>query len=220
MTWPKIRLTDPTRNEIPLLDVINLECTRGDRSLFRAVTFSVQPGQLLHVTGRNGAGKTTLLRTLCGLTRPAHGEIRWNGQLLRSLGDEYYRTLAFVGHSNGIQGELTCAENLDTVAGLHTRATTDAIREAMARLGLEGYARMPAKVLSQGQKRRLALARLLLLGKKLWVLDEPFSALDTDSVARMDRIIGEHVQQGGMAILTSHQTLTVSAATLNSVELL
>jgi len=203
-----------------LLDVINLECTRGDRSLFRAVTFSVRPGELLHVTGRNGAGKTTLLRTLCSLTRPAHGEIRWGGELIRALGEEYYRTLAFVGHSNGIQGELTCAENLHAATGLHTRSSHDAIMTAMTRLGLDGYARMPAKVLSQGQKRRLALARLLLLGKKLWILDEPFSALDTDSVASMDGIIGEHVESGGMAILTSHQTLTVSAATLNRVELM
>jgi len=200
-----------------LLDVINIECTRGDRSLFRAVTFSVQPGQLLHIAGRNGAGKTTLLRTICGLTRPAHGEIRWNREPIRKLGNEYFRALAFVGHSNGTQGELTCIENLRAATDLHRPVTEDEIAEAMAQVGLSAYLHMPAKVLSQGQKRRLALTRLLLLDKKLWVLDEPFSALDTDSVANMDRVIGKHIEAQGMVILTSHQTVTVSAATVNRV---
>jgi len=202
-----------------LLDVINIECTRGDRSLFSAVTFSVQPGQLLHITGRNGAGKTTLLRTICGLTRPARGEIRWSNEPIRKLGDEYFRALAFVGHSNGIQGELTCVENLRVASELHRPIDDESITEAMAQIGLLAYTHMPAKVLSQGQKRRLALARLLLLDKKLWVLDEPFSALDTDSVASMDHIIGKHIDAKGMVILTSHQTLTVSAMTVNRVEL-
>jgi len=202
-----------------LLDVINIECTRGDRSLFCAVTFSVRPGQLLHITGRNGAGKTTLLRTICGLTRPARGEIRWGSESIRKLGDEYFRALAFVGHNNGIQGELTCVENLRAASELHRPVDDESITEAMAQIGLAAYIHMPAKVLSQGQKRRLALARLLLLDKKLWVLDEPFSALDTDSVTNMDRIIGNHIDAKGMVILTSHQTLTVSAATVNRVEL-
>jgi len=174
---------------------------------------------LLHITGRNGAGKTTLLRTICGLTRPARGEIRWNSESIRKLGDEYFRALAFVGHNNGIQGELTCVENLRAASELHRPVDDESITEAMAQIGLAAYIHMPAKVLSQGQKRRLALARLLLLDKKLWVLDEPFSALDTDSVTNMDRIIGNHIDAKGMVILTSHQTLTVSAATVNRVEL-
>jgi heme exporter protein A len=202
-----------------MLQVENLECVRGDRPLFRGLSFSVQPGQLLHILGRNGSGKTTLLRTLCGLSRQAAGKIRWNGADTRELGDDYRRALAYVGHTNGFHGELTPIENLRLDASLGATTDGGAIEAALGRVGLSAYRRFPSKILSQGQKRRLALARLLLGEKPLWVLDEPFSALDTGSVAVMMEILSGHLERGGLAVLTSHQDLSVEVRTLFHITL-
>ena len=150
-----------------MLDVTNLECVRGDRPLFRGLSFAVRPGEMLHVVGANGSGKTTLLRTLCGLSRPAAGEIRWHNADIRELGDDYHQQLAYVGHLNGIQGELTARENLliaACLAGATGPADTDA---ALAQVRLAAYRDFPAKILSQGQKRWLALARLAVARKPL-----------------------------------------------------
>ena len=201
-----------------MLDVIELECVRGDRPLFRGLSFAVGPGELLHVTGRNGSGKTTLLRTLCGLSRPAAGEIRWRNADIRELGDDYHRQLAYVGHLNGIQGELTACENLLVAAGL-AGATGPGRRCGAGALGLAAYRDFPAKILSQGQKRRLALARLALIPKPLWILDEPFSALDTHSLGAMTALLSGHLATGGMIIITSHQDLAVEFKAVVSVKL-
>jgi heme exporter protein A len=202
-----------------MLQVENLECARGDRPLFRGLSFSVQPGQLLHILGRNGSGKTTLLRTLCGLTRPAAGQVRWNGADTRELGDDYRRALAYIGHTNGFHGELTPTENLRLDASLSKVTDGDTVEAALDRVGLSAYRRFPAKILSQGQKRRLALARLLLGNKPLWILDEPFSALDTGSVTVMMQILTGHLERGGLAVLTSHQDLSVEVRTLFHISL-
>lgn len=203
-----------------MLDVTNLECVRGDRPLFRGLSFAVRPGEMLHVVGANGSGKTTLLRTLCGLSRPAAGEIRWNNADIRELGDDYHQQLAYVGHLNGIQGELTARENLRAAGCLAGTAATDTgIDAALARLGLAAYRDFPAKILSQGQKRRLALARLAVAPKPLWILDEPFSALDTHSLDTMTALLSDHLATGGMIIITSHQDLAVEFKTVVSVKL-
>lgn len=203
----------------PLLEALNLSCARGDRTLFRELSFRLQPGELLHVTGRNGSGKTTLLRTLCGLTRPLDGAIRWNGADARALGDEYRAQIAYVGHLNGIHGDLTPPENLHRCAELVGGADGSRVTAALERVALDEYHDFPAKILSQGQKRRLALARLLVLDRPLWVLDEPLSALDVDSVGVMTNILAERLRRGGMVILTSHQALGIDAGALRTLSL-
>jgi heme exporter protein A len=202
-----------------LLEAVDLECVRGDRPLFSHLSFRLKPGELMHVTGVNGSGKTTLLRTLCGLTHAAAGEVRWNGSTIHELGDDYRGQLAYVGHSNGIQGELTAEENLRAAACLGTAADTTRIQETLERLGLAPYRHFPSKVLSQGQKRRLALARLAILRKSLWILDEPLSALDVNSVALMTEILMEHLARDGLIIMTSHQDIGVETKTMLQLQL-
>ncbi|MDH3513547.1 MAG: cytochrome c biogenesis heme-transporting ATPase CcmA [Gammaproteobacteria bacterium] len=204
-----------------MLEVIDLECVRGDRPLFSHLSFSLRPGELLHVTGVNGSGKTTLLRTLCGLTRPQSGEIRWNGTGIKKLGDEYHSQLAYVGHTNGIQGDLTPLENLGVAASLSgsTDKSPSQIGATLERLGLKAYHHFPSKILSQGQKRRLALARLVVGRKPLWILDEPLSGLDVDSVSLMTTILMEHLAQGGMIIVTSHQEIDVETKTVLQIRI-
>jgi heme exporter protein A len=202
-----------------LLDVTNLACVRGDRPLFQNLSFGLRPGELLHIVGANGSGKTTLLRTLCGLSQPAAGEIRWRSADIHELGDDYRRQLAYVGHHNGIQGELTARENLlvaACLAGASGAADADAV---LAQVGLAAYRGFAAKILSQGQKRRLALARLVVARKPLWVLDEPFSALDARSSATMTARLSEHLAGGGLVVITSHQDLAIELKTVLSVRL-
>jgi heme exporter protein A len=202
-----------------LLTVNNLACARGDRELFTGLSLTVRRGEVLHIKGRNGAGKTTLLRTLCGLSRPASGEIRWNHEHIKSLDDEYRSHIAYIGHGNGIQGELTPKENLAVSASLAGAGGEISTDETLHKIGLNGLNHLPSKLLSQGQKRRLALARLLVLNKPLWLLDEPFSALDTASVTLMENILIEHLSSNGMIIMTSHQEIGLHNAQVQYVDL-
>jgi len=201
-----------------LLDVIDLECSRGDRPLFRDLSFSVKSGDLLHIIGSNGSGKTTLLRTLCGLSRPSAGTIHWSKTKIRHLGDDYRSQLAYVGHSNGIQGELTPVENLRLAACLAGRCEAP-VMETLTHLALDAYRHFPAKILSQGQKRRLALARLAIAEKPLWILDEPLTALDTLSSGLVINMITGHLAGGGMVILTSHQELSLDVVSMLQISL-
>ncbi|MEK6551785.1 MAG: cytochrome c biogenesis heme-transporting ATPase CcmA [Pseudomonadota bacterium] len=189
-----------------MLDIQNLECTRGDRTLIRDLSFRLTAGELLHITGRNGSGKTTLMRTICGLTLPNGGEVRWDDMPIRRLGEDYRRELAYVGHTHGFHGELTTVENLRIHACLSS-GQASVIETVLERLGLAPQARLPAKLLSQGQKRRLSLARLLVTDRRLWILDEPFTALDVSSVRLVNDLILAQLARGGMVILTSHQEL-------------
>ncbi len=202
-----------------MLEVTHLACVRGDRPLFSHLSFALHPGELVHVTGANGSGKTTLLRALCGLTRPAAGEVRWLGRDVHALGDDYRAALAYVGHLNGIQGELNARENLRHAARLTGDAQAPDVEAALEQVALTAYADLPSKVLSQGQKRRLALARLRVARKPLWILDEPFSALDARSVEILSDVLARHVAGGGMAVLTSHQELAVKLKTVFAIRL-
>lgn len=203
-----------------MLQVTDLECVRGDRRLFTAMSFSLEPRELLHVQGPNGSGKTSLLRLVCGLTEPAGGDITWRGTSLRELAEEYFAEVLYLGHLNGLKDELSAAENLrisSTLAG--AGATPAAISDALARLGLAGYEDLPVKILSQGQKRRVALARLLLSRAALWVLDEPFTALDSAAVHVLQAILDTHLDNDGMVILTTHQEFASDAQRIKRIHL-
>ncbi|MBK1719347.1 cytochrome c biogenesis heme-transporting ATPase CcmA [Thiocystis violacea] len=203
-----------------MLEVVGLECRRGDRRLFSGLGLTLEAGTLLHVRGRNGSGKTTLLRTLCGLFAPDAGEVRWRGESIRDLGDEYRRDLLYFGHLNGIKGELTGIENLAIAATLDgDRVATADIWTALERIGLAGFEDLPTRMLSQGQKKRVALARLMLSRAKLWVLDEPFTALDVDAVSLLQGLIAGHVAGGGLTVLTTHQEVPLTSGQVARLDL-
>ncbi|AHF03577.1 cytochrome C biogenesis protein CcmA [Marichromatium purpuratum 984] len=203
-----------------MLEVVQLECRRGDRLLFSALDVEVGGGTLLHVRGRNGSGKTTLLRALCGLFTPERGEIRWRATPIAELGDEYHRDLLYFGHLNGIKGDLTGVENLRVTTTLDgERFDEQALWAALARIGLRGFEDLPTRMLSQGQKKRVALARLVLSRAPLWVLDEPFTALDTAAVALLETLIAEHVAGGGIVVLTTHQDVPLTSGQVARLDL-
>jgi len=203
-----------------MLDVVNLECRRGDRRLFSDLSFSLPRGTLLHVRGRNGSGKTTLLRALCGLLARETGEIRWRGEDIASLGDDYRRDMLYFGHLNGIKSDLNGIENLRVATTLDgDPVVEDDLWDALAQMGLAGFEDLPTKVLSQGQKKRVALARLVLSGAPLWILDEPFSALDLDAVDLLGGLIAEHVAAGGLAVLTTHQDVPLTSGQIQRLHL-
>jgi heme exporter protein A len=201
-----------------LLETSKVECVRGDRPLVSGLSFSLRDGELLHIVGRNGSGKTTLLRTLCGLSQPNIGQIRWNSTDIHALGDDYRALLAYVGHANGVQGDLTAEENLHVATRLDN-GTDTLVKGALERMGLTRFAHLPTKVLSQGQRRRLALARLLVSKKNLWILDEPFAGLDADTVAVMEDILTDYLTRGCMVVVTSHQKIACSAKATQHINL-
>jgi len=195
----------------PMLSTHGLTCVRGERRLFAGLDFAVSPGEWLHVRGENGAGKTSLLRLLAGLAQPAEGEIRWDGEPIRQLAEDYRRHLLFLGHHGAVKEELTALENLQFSAALDGAELPE--REAIAalhRFGLKGREELPVRFLSAGQKRRVLLARLVTRKARLWVLDEPFTALDVKAVDMLAALIGEHLADGGMAVLTSHQAMPIA----------
>lgn len=203
-----------------MLEVVDLECTRGDRRLFSRLNFSLERETLLHVQGRNGSGKTTLLRAICGLLQPQEGEIRWNGASIRKLKEDYCREVVYLGHLNGIKNDLTGIENLRVAATLDGDEVRDsAVWEALRVMGLAGFEDLPTRMLSQGQKKRVALARLVLSSAALWVLDEPFTALDVAAVDLLESLIAGHVNQGGMVIMTTHQEVSLTSGQIRRLKL-
>ena len=203
-----------------MLEISNLACTRGDHLLFSDLSFSLSAGELLQVEGANGSGKTSLLRTLCGFMMPTAGEIRWRGQSIRKLDEDFYAEMIYLGHLNAIKDELNALENLRISAGLAGCEVDDKkLVSALRHMGLRGRETLPVKVLSQGQRRRVALARLLFSNAPLWILDEPLTALDVGAVGLMQELIGEHLAKGGMVIYTTHQPLEVAGVTSRRLSL-
>jgi len=203
-----------------MLEVVDLECVRGDRRLFSGLTFSLQPGELLHLHGHNGSGKTTLMRAICGLIRPTAGRVAWKGRDSRKLAEEFSGDLLYVGHKNGIKGDLTGVENLHLASVLDGLDVAEADAwKALDRMGLKGHEDLPSRVLSQGQKRRVALARLLLSKAPLWILDEPFTALDKAAVGFLQSVIRDHVDAGGLVILTTHQEVSLTRGQVKQLQL-
>ena len=203
-----------------MLETTRLDCVRGERHLFRALSFRLMPGELLSLQGRNGSGKTSLLRMLCGLLPPAGGEIRWRNEPIGKLGEDYRRELCFLGHQNAIKEELTPLENLMASARLAADALDEgAALDALETLGLAGREDLACRYLSQGQKRRVALARLVNERRALWLLDEPFVALDTAAVDLVAGLIGAHLQRGGLAVLTTHQAVDIPADSVRQLVL-
>lgn len=192
------------------LSVSQLQCSRGDVHLFEGLSFELVAGQLMWLEGRNGSGKTTLLRALCGLFLPDSGTIKWQGELTQSTTDVFYQQLFYLGHQNALKADLNPIENLQILSRLAGQSVSESQAEiALSRFGLAGYEETPVRKLSQGQQRRVALSRLLLSGAPLWILDEPFVALDIAAVELLQSIIVTHVEQGGMAMLTTHQALPI-----------
>ena len=204
-----------------MLEVLNVACVRGDRTLFSDVSFTLARGALLHVAGANGSGKTSLLRIVCGLMQPVSGEVRWSGGNIHSLAGDYWSDLAYIGHANALKDDLTAAENLDIAAALRGRATTrETALAALDRLGVAHCAHLPVRVLSQGQRRRVTLARLLMSdAAPLWVLDEPFPGLDTDAVQLIATTLAAHMHAGGCVLLTTHQEVLIDAPVQQRLDL-
>ena len=193
------------------LQVIALSCERGGRPLFAPQSFSLDAGEALHLEGDNGVGKTSLLRMVCGLAPAASGEVRWGGKDIADERQAFMRDLLYLGHNLGLKGDLSALENLQTASVLAGQAVSrDQVLQALQALGLGSRAHLPLRVLSQGQKRRVALARLQLAKARLWVLDEPFVALDGVAMHALQEVLQAHVQHGGLLLFTSHQSVNWS----------
>lgn len=206
------------------LEVKQLQCIRGDRELFTDLSFCLETSQLLMLEGANGSGKTTLLRTLCGLYMQEQGEILWNGTSIRKLDEIYRRELLYLGHLNAIKSDLSVLENLRINSRLSNaksdhKVSDDELMQALDTIGLYAFEDFPARQLSQGQKRRVALARLLVNKARLWILDEPFVALDVAAVQLLQTIIAKHVDNGGLVILTTHQEVPLVSGEVQRLRL-
>lgn len=204
-----------------MLELRNLTCVRGGRTLFGGLSCQAGQGQLLRVRGVNGAGKTSLLRMVCGLLPPSEGEIQWRGEPIRDLAEQFGRELVYLGHAAALKDDLSALENLQTTCLLGGRVVTrEQAVQALAQAGLPGRWRALARQLSQGQRRRVALARLALsAGAPLWVLDEPFNALDTVATEWLCGLVAAQLARGGIVVLTSHQDVALDALAQRTVVL-
>lgn len=199
-----------------MLEARELLCERDERTLFSGLSFTLNAGEWVQITGSNGAGKTTLLRLLTGLSRPDAGEVLWQGQPLHQVRDSYHQNLLWIGHQPGIKTRLTAIENLHFY---HRDGDTAQCLEALAQAGLAGFEDIPVNQLSAGQQRRVALARLWLTRATLWILDEPFTAIDVNGVDRLTQRMAQHTEQGGIVILTTHQPLNVAESQIRRISL-
>ncbi|MEH6470210.1 MAG: cytochrome c biogenesis heme-transporting ATPase CcmA [Halopseudomonas sp.] len=193
----------------PLLEVKDLFCERDERVLFEGLNFSLNPGEIIQVEGPNGSGKTTLLRILSGLSQAFEGDILFNNRPISDNRDEFLAALLYFGHLPGVKATLTPEENLNWYCALHPHTRTEGITTALSNVGLFGYEDVPCHSLSAGQNRRVSLARLYLSDAPLWILDEPFTAIDKRGVARKEALIAKHAEQGGSVILTTHHELAI-----------
>jgi heme exporter protein A len=191
------------------LGVEQVHVWRGDRHVLKGVSLQVAPRQLLHISGPNGTGKTTLLRVVCGLLRPEQGQVSWGGKSISSIRLEFQAALAYASHEPALKGDLTALENLHFAVGLKRRLSTNELRASLEQTGVARCADLPVRVLSAGQRRRVAMARVLAMGASLWLLDEPFTNLDTAGVELISALLRSHVEKGGAALVVAHQTLNL-----------
>jgi heme exporter protein A len=197
-----------------MLSVHELACERGERLLFNNLCFELGNGEVLLVRGGNGRGKTSLLRILCGLSVPAAGVVRWRGDSISRTHEQYGREMTYIGHANGIKDDLTPMENLRLAAALGGRdLDSGAATAALEQVGLSRCLDFPVRVLSFGQRRRVALAGLMTAGARLWILDEPLTGLDAEGGAMVERMIRDHIVAGGLAVMTTHQPLALGGLT-------
>ena len=204
-----------------MLQTVALSGSRGQRQLFSDVSVTVTPGTLLAVAGENGSGKTSFLRILCGLLSPDGGTILWQGKDIRQLKELYCAQLTYIGHLNGIKDELTPAENLKFSACLAGDDSSSAVvRKALEAVGLgRPIHLLPTRVLSQGQKRRVALARLWLSTRPLWFLDEPFASLDAAATIYLTERLQSHLSHGGMVVVSTHQEIALPSDSVQHLRL-
>jgi len=202
-----------------MLRAQSLQCVRDDRCLFSELSFTVAAGEVASIEGRNGSGKTSLLRILCGIRLPDAGAVYWQNTEIGRLGPGYHVHVGYIGHADGVKLDLTPRENLVFAASLGSWRESAGIEDVLERVGLYALEDVPTRVLSAGQKRRLALARLLATSADLWVLDEPLSSLDRAGIALFETLLHEHLAHGGLAVMTTHHRLPLEDATVQRLDL-
>ena len=206
-----VHISQSTSKISSALEALALTCVRGEKQLFADLSFQVSPGECLHVRGENGVGKTSLLRLLTGLSKPESGDVLWNQQSISAEPKTYHRDLLFLGHRDALKEELSALENLKMYAAIDGVALADEnAMLALRRFGLRGREHLPVHCLSAGQKRRVLMARLVTRQARIWILDEPFNALDSRAVSELEALIEERLILGGIVILTSHQSVNLS----------
>ena len=211
--------TAQTANSSWRFDVDDLRCERDERALFSRVSFALQPGEILQIEGPNGSGKTTMLRILCGLSQQYEGKLSWCGEALPSARLAFVSNLFYLGHAPAVKALMTPVENLLWSPDAHAQQHDD-VAAALEKVGLRGFDDVPCFNLSAGQQRRVALARLYLSRAPLWILDEPFTAIDRAGVAALELHLANHARRGGGVILTTHHAMTLPCGfrKLNLVE--
>ncbi len=201
------------------LEVKNLFCERDERVLFANFSLQINNAEVVQIIGQNGSGKTTLLRILCGLSDAYTGDIFWQGHPLDDVREDYYKAMLYVGHLAGVKAVLTPEENLRWMVQLDKSLNKCSIMDALQQVGLFGFEDVPCHSLSAGQQRRVGLARLYLSSAPLWILDEPFTALDKKGVREKEALIANHVHEGGAVILTTHHDLMIPGKTVRPINL-
>ena len=202
-----------------MLEARASSCVKGELLLIDVLNLHLQPGEACQVLGGNGTGKTTLLRILCGLSLPDSGDVLWNGLPIGQDLGRFQCDLAYIGHTNGIKMDLTARENLAFSSAMQSPSAGPSIDDAIARVGLSGSDNLLCRLLSAGQRRRVAIARLYLTSASLWVLDEPLGAIDADGIQDIENALEEHLSRNGMVILTTHQPLHLSHGAVCTVQL-